>query len=467
MYPDQKKCVFSLQEKYSQGYKAPLLVAPCGFGKTVVFAHIAKKAFEKGNSVIICVHRQELLNQICNTLDKFGVSHGTIIAGKQTGNGRAICVASVQTLVRRLENISEPTLLIFDEAHHALSNTWRRIISHFKNSKRLGVTATPWRSNGAGLGEIFDCMVLGPTVEELICNKRLAKPIYYAPPEIADLDDMRIIAGDFDKSEVSAKMDKPHITGDAISHYKKICHDVPAVAFCTTIKHAENVAAEFRKAGIESESIDGTDALRGKKIQDFASGKIKVLTSCELISEGFDLPAISAAIMLRPTASLSVWIQQAGRALRHAPGKEKAIILDHVGNTLRHGFIEHITEWSLEGTPSKRQKEKDYIPQFRRCKNCFIVFPTSAKHCPECGGELALSRKELKKIEGELQVMEAAKFKKAAVVERKSAKTLGELIAIGKMRNYKNPVYWARRVFNGRQKKYPKAVIHETEVVCK
>jgi superfamily II DNA or RNA helicase len=170
--------------------------------------------------------------------------------------------------------------------------------------------------------------------------------------------------------------------------------------------------------------------------------------------------------MLRPTASLSVWIQQAGRALRNAPGKDKAIILDHVGNTLRHGFIEHITEWSLEGIPSKRHKEKDYIPQFRRCKNCFIIFSISMKHCPECGGEPALSRKELKKIEGELQQINAAKARIAVANERKKATSLEELMALGKSRGYKNPYYWAQCVLNGRQGKYPKAVINEIGVVC-
>jgi len=452
LYPDQEKCVCDLQEKYRQGFKAPFLVAPCGFGKTVVFAHIAKKAADKGNSVIIAVHRQELLEQTCCTLNKFNVSHGTIIAGKQVSNSSAIQVASIQTLARRLQNINTPTLLIFDEAHHVLSNTWRKIIQHFSGSKILGVTATPWRMNGAGLGEIFDCMVLGPTANELMQNGRLAKPVYYAPPEAADFEDVKLISGDYDKGEISARMDKPHVTGDAISHYKKICPNVQAVAFCATVKHAENVAKDFRENGIPSESIDGADVLRKQKIKDFAEGKIKVLTSCELISEGFDLPAVSAAIMLRPTASLAVWVQQAGRALRMAPGKEKAIILDHVGNSLRHGFIEYISDWSLEGIKRRKEKEKESIPQFRRCKNCFIVFPSSAKKCPECGGEPALSRKELKKIEGELQAVEAAKMKIAASNKQRWAKSLDELTALGISRGYKNPKYWAQCVLNGRKK---------------
>jgi len=453
LYPNQEKCVLALQEKYAKGYKRPLLVAPCGFGKTVLFSHIAKKTFEKGNTVIICTHRQELMNQICKTLDMVNVSHETITAGKSECIGKAVKVASIQTLARRLDKIEAPTLLIFDEAHHSLCTTWKKIISHYSKSKVLGVTATPWRMNGSGLGEIFDCMVLGPTAVQLMDMGRLARPIYYAPPEIVELDDVRIIAGDFDKSEISKRMDKPHVTGDAIAHYKRICPDASAVVFCTTVKHAENVAKDFRESGIAAESIDGNDKLRKQKIDDFAQGKIKVLTSCELISEGFDLPAVTAAIMLRPTASLAMWVQQAGRALRAAPGKEKAIILDHVGNSLRHGFIEHIVEWSLNGI-EKKPKEKDEIPKYRRCKNCFIVFPTYKKVCPECGGEPALTRKELKKIEGELRAMEAAKIKIAATKERKQAQTLEELIAIGKERHYKNPVFWAQMVLSGRQNKW-------------
>jgi superfamily II DNA or RNA helicase len=452
LYTDQEKCVSALQRKYAEGRKAPVLVAPCGFGKTVVFAHIAKKVFDKGNSVIICAHRQELLQQICATLDKFDVSHGTITAGKSACNGNAVQVASVQTLARRLQNIKEPTLLIFDEAHHILANTWRKIISHFSGAKILGVTATPWRMNGEGLGAIFDCMVLGPTAEELMQSGRLAKPVYYAPPEAVELDDIRIVSGDFDKGEISARMDKPHVTGDAIKHYKNICPDVQAVAFCATVKHAENVAKDFRESGIPAESIDGGDAQRQQKIRDFADGKIKVLTSCELISEGFDLPAVGVAIMLRPTASLAVWVQQAGRALRAAPGKEKAIILDHVGNSLRHGFIECINEWSLDGIDVKKRKAAELMPKFRRCKNCFIVFPISKKVCPSCGGEPALSRKEIKKIEGELREMEARKIQISQIMERRKAQSLNDLVTLGRIRGYKNPHYWAQCVWNGRQR---------------
>ena len=451
LFKDQQECVLALQGKYAKGYKAPVLVAPCGFGKTVLFSYIAKKVVEKNNSVIICTHRQELLNQTCNTLDKFNVSHETITSGKSNVK-HSVIVASIPTLVKRLNETEEPTLLIFDECHHILSTTWKKIVSHFGKSKLLGVTATPWRMNGEGLGQIFDCMVLAPTAAELMECGRLAKPVYYAPPQVVEFEDMRIIGGDYSKTEISSVMNKPHVTGDAIMHYKKICPDASAVAFCATVKHAEDVATEFKNAGIAAESIDGLDNLRASKIKDFAAGKIKVLTSCELISEGFDLPAVSAAIMLRPTASLAVWVQQAGRALRVAPGKDKAIILDHVGNSLRHGFIEHITEWSLEGI-KRKQKDKEAMPLCRRCEKCFLVFPVGKRQCPECGGQPVLSRKELKKIQGELQKMEAAQKKLNTANERKQAKTLEELIALGRMRNYKSPYAWAQHILNGRSRK--------------
>jgi len=435
--------------EYKRGSKSVVMVLPCGGGKTVIFSDIARRANAKGNSVIICTHRQEILEQVCKTLDKFEVPHETITAGKYGGNEHSTQVASIQTLVKRLDKVKEPTLLIFDECHHVLSNTWRKIISHYGNAKVLGVTATPWRINGEGLGQVFDSMVLGPTAAELMEIGRLARPIYYAPALPVNFDDIRIVGGDYEKGEVADRMNKPNITGDAISHYNKICPGVQAVAFCASVAHASKVAQSFSEAGISAESIDGQDLKRKQKIEDFAAGKIRILTSCELISEGFDLPACTAAIMLRPTASLCVWVQQAGRALRTAPGKEKAIILDHVGNSLRHGFIEHINEWSLVGI-KRKSKDKEAMPVCRRCKNCFLVFPANRKSCPECGGEPEYTRKELKKIEGELQAMEAQKIRIAKKDERKNAKSLEALIELGKSRGYKNPLYWAECVMRGR-----------------
>lgn len=454
LYDDQKTAVENLLKAYRQGKKAPLLVAPCGFGKTVVFAHIAARARLKGNRTIICVHRQELLRQVCITLSRFDVPFGVIAAGLPGNAKEAVQVASIHTLARRLEYTEPPNMIVIDEAHHAVANTWKNTIAAFPSAWLLGVTATPWRANGEGLNSIFDTMIIGATAEDLINRGRLAKPRYYAPPQVAQFDDVKTRMGDYQQSEIDARMDKPHITGDVINHYKRICPGARAVVFCTSCRHADHVAEAFKEAGIPAASIDGNlnDADRKQRIDDLAAGKIVILTSCELISEGFDLPSVEAAIMLRPTQSLAVWIQQAGRALRTAPGKQYAYIIDHVGNVFRHGAIEHITDWSLDGAP-KKAKNKEVIPTVKRCKNCFVVFPSSKKVCPECGSAPEMTRREVEQRQGELKAMELENLRKRERQKQGNARDLQALIQIGRARGYKSPHKWAQYVYNARLRK--------------
>jgi superfamily II DNA or RNA helicase len=455
LYNDQKIAVENILNAYRKGYKSPLLVAPCGFGKTVVFAHVAARARAKGNKTIICVHRQELLRQTCATLARLDVPFGVIAAGLPTNIKEPVQVASIHTLARRLEHYEAPDIIVIDEAHHAVANTWKAVVEAYSTSRILGVTATPWRANGEGLKKVFDAMIIGAMATDLINRGRLAKPIYYAPPQIAQFDDVRTRMGDYQQSEIDKRMDKPHITGDAINHYNRICPNARAVVFCTSCRHADHVAADFTAAGIPAASIDGalSDTDRKQRIDDLASGKIRILTSCELISEGFDLPSVETAIMLRPTQSLAVWIQQAGRALRTAPNKVNAHIIDHVGNVFRHGAIEHITDWSLDGAPAKVARNKEVIPNIRRCKNCFVVYPTSLSSCPECGAASEKTRKEIMQQEGELRALALEEIKAKRTVERKSAHSLHQLILLGQSRGYKNPYLWAQRVYDGRIRK--------------
>jgi len=454
LYNDQKIAVENILNAYRKNYRAPLLVAPCGFGKTVVFAHIAARAHAKGNRTIICVHRQELLRQTCATLARFDIPFGVIASGLTQDTKQLVQVASVQTLARRLDNQQAPEILVIDEAHHAVANTWKSVIKAFSKSRILGVTATPWRANGEGLKSIFDTMIIGATAENLIMHERLAKPIYYAPPQLAQFDDVKTRMGDYQQDEINKRMDKPHITGDAISHYSRICPGARAVVFCTSCSHADHVAADFASAGIPAASIDGalSDAERKQRVDDLASGAIRILTSCELISEGFDLPSVEAAIMLRPTQSLAIWIQQAGRALRAAPGKTNAHIIDHVGNVFRHGAIEHITDWSLEGAPKMARNKKD-VSTIRSCKECHKIYPTEFSACPHCGAETVKTRKEIEREIGELKALELNNLKVIRTNQRKHAHDLHSLIMLGRARNYKNPEYWAQQVYSARLRK--------------
>ena len=347
-----------------------LFVLPTGGGKTVTFSYIAWSAQKKGKRIYIAAHRAEIVEQISRALAQFNVQHGRIQPGR-TLTADAVQVCMIQTLSRRLEKMPAPDMLIYDECHHAVTGAYVAVANHFPNARILGVTATPERLDGRGLGEAFDIMVQGPPSRWLIENNFLADFDYYAPATQLDLSSVKTSMGDYALDDLAKAVDKPTITGDAITHYRRFLDGRPAIAFCVTVEHAKHVAATFNEAGIAAASIDGTmsGAERDAVINGLKSGAIKVMTSCELISEGFDVPAVSGAILLRPTKSLAMSLQQAGRALRLKPDGSKAVILDHVGNVNRFGTPKTDRQWSLDS--KKRKAEESGV---HACKACFKVF---------------------------------------------------------------------------------------------
>lgn len=474
----QQQAVGDIRQAYRSGRKAPLFVGPTGCGKTVLFAYISEGTSRKGNSVLILVHRQELVDQTCRTLYQFGVDHGVIAAGRRPDRTHAVQVGSVQTVVRRLEYF-RPALIIIDEAHHGTAGSWRKVIDANPQARILGVTATPQRLDGRGLKDVFDELVMGPQVRDLIRNGHLSPPVYYAPPQAADLSKIHVVRGDFDQREVAEAMDQRSIIGDAVEHYARICRGAPAVAFCASVAHAQHVAEQFQAAGFAAGTIDGNMDREDRRevVRKLGDGRLNVLTSCEIINEGFDLPIVTAAILHRPTMSLGLHLQQIGRVLRPAPGKTKAIILDHVGNLARHGLAEDSREWSLEGRPKKKRKTDDEPDiQIKQCPSCYCCH-APAPECPECGHVYEVKARELEVVDGTLTMLvdehnrECASCKtvhsrwdhkcpacgtyvdpvKQRKAEQGSAQSLDDLIALGRRRGYRNPVVWARHVFQSRQ----------------
>jgi len=240
-----------------------------------------------------------------------------------------------------------------------------------------------------------------------------------------------------------------------VSHYRRHCDGAPAVAFCVSVEHAEHVAEAFRGAGDPSASIDGTmpREIRRGILDEFSRGGLNELTSCDLISEGFDVPGIAAAILLRPTQSLALYLQQVGRALRTAPGKAHATILDHVGNSARHGAPCADREWSLIGRDAATRKTKAGEAAVRPCQSCFAVSPAAASKCRECGTVFPVVRREVEQVEGELSEVEVARLRVEAKRAQAAAQTLEDLIVEGQRRGFKNPQGWARHVWHGRQRK--------------
>ena len=448
--PYQNQLANDIRGAFGSGANRPLAVSPTGSGKTVLFSYITSQVLKRGSRVIIVAHRREILDQISATLKCVGVPHGFIQAGKSMSN-QPVMVASVQTLAIRLDKIPVPDLVIIDEAHHSVCNSYVKMFAAWPTAKFIGVTATPERLDGKGLGAMFDRMVMGPSVQWLIDNGFLAQPIYYAPEKSVDLSKVHKIVGDFDRHEAAEIMDTPRITGDAVAHYCKIIGRQRAVAFCITVAHAQHVAEQFCSAGIPAASIDGTltPEIRRQRVNDLTSGKILVLTSCELISEGFDLPAVNAAILLRPTHSLSLHLQQLGRALRPYPGKTNAIILDHVGNCLRHGLAEEEREWDLEGREKRKAKSK--LVETKQCSKCFAIFAGTV--CPQCGTERKSTPREVEQVDGELKKisMEEIYARRNRGREEAQCKTLQDFQVLALSRNYH--IGWAYFRWKARQKK--------------
>jgi superfamily II DNA or RNA helicase len=396
--PYQTELITAIRLQYQLGHRKVLAVLPTGAGKTVCFAHIAQSASIKGNRVLILVHRAELLDQACRSLP---MPHGVIAANRAMDLSAAVQVASVQTLARRLHKLPRDffQLVIIDEAHHSNAGTWAKVLEHFHQAHLLGVTATPIRLDGRGLGEHYQAMVEGPSAAWLTDNGYLAPARVLAPPGF-DTTGLRKRMGDFDTREAEHRIGT--IMGDCLSHYRKHLDGQTAIAFCCSVAHAEAVASLFQCNGIPAASIDGsmTSQQRRDLLQALGTGRIRVLTSCSLIGEGVDVPSVGGCILLRPTASTSLHLQMIGRCLRPSPGKAAAVVLDHVGNTLRLGHHLEPREWTLDGLA---KRDRDKAPSVKVCPQCFATSMSAAHVCRECGHVFAPQEtRELKVVEGEL-----------------------------------------------------------------
>jgi superfamily II DNA or RNA helicase len=468
--PYQTVGVEDIRSAFRGGYQAPLYVLATGGGKTVIFSYIGHHAALKGKRVWVLAHRDELVAQASRSMDEMGIRHGIIRSGLKPKDFRQVQIASVLTLVRRLDTVAAPDLIIVDEADLAMAPCWMKIFAAFPNAKILGVTATPQRLDGRGLGKqaggCFDVLIEGPSVSQLIAEGWLAKPVYFAPPkdQLPDVSQVKSSCGDFKIGQLAGVMNKPNITGNAIEHYRKHIYPDPALVFCVNVQHAKDVAEAFRLDGLRAESIDGKMAsgARAEKIFQFGNGGLHILTNCEIATRGTDIPRVVGAIILRPTESLALHRQIMGRVLRLFPGKTRAVILDHVGNVWRHGFAETQIPWTLEGKKSSKHQKAEPEVQIRQCPECYAVFPP-APVCPTagCGYVFPAPKEQPKVVAGNLQQVGAADIAKVAVVVPQTAedcRTLPQLIAFGRARGYKNAGWWARKTLESRRSKSKRAL---------
>lgn len=442
--PYQTDLVTRLSQSWRTKHKAPCIVLPCGGGKSVIVAEIAKRTTENGKLVLFLVHRKELCDQIRETFRWWGVD-------------MALCnIMMVQTAARRLDRMEQPALIITDENHHSRAATYKKIYEHFPQAYRVGVTATPVRIDGSGLGDVNDDLIVGVSAKWLIENHCLAPYDYYAPSEM-DMSSLHTKHGEYDMVEAEKMLSEKCIYGDVIKHYKIYASGAKAVCYCVSIRYSKMMAKAFCDAGIPAAHIDGSTSKgeRNSVIAAFRSGEIQILCNVDLISEGFDVPDCGCAILLRPTKSLTLYIQQAMRCMRYKEGK-RAVILDHVGNVRRFGMPDDDREWTLK-TRQKREVDPFDVVM---CEQCFYIFPKYTKEgkraacCPKC---LTPLQKQVgdapQKSDLEPEENAAAKLEKVTEVHIVPAmpsqcRTLGDLAAYGKAKGYKPgwAYYMAKRM---------------------
>lgn len=389
-----------------------LAQAPTGAGKTVLSSHMMGQSASHGWKVWFVVHRKELVEQTSNTMRAMGLNHGFVAAGFPRTYDEPILLCSVQTLATRCADLvaayGEPNIVFWDEAHHCAAGTWEKVASYAPRSRHVGLTATPERLDGKGLNGLFNSLVPGPSVRWLIEQGYLSKYRIFSKPG-PDLSQIKRGKSDFNQNQLGEAYDNT-ILGDAVQHYQQHAPGTQAVAFCVNVEHALKIAHLFRKAGINAEELDATANASHRKntVQRFRDGKIRVLTSVDLFGEGFDLPELTSSILLRPTMSLGLYLQQVGRCLRAAPGKKEAIILDHAGNVARHGLPDDEREWSLMG-----RKKQPRAKSMKQCPQCYGYNQPAIRACEHCGYEFPVREveREIQEREGMLKEIDPEAYR--------------------------------------------------------
>ena len=350
------------QQSWNSGNRSILLQLATGGGKTICFAHLIQISIKIGKTVLVLAHREELIKQAAEKITTMtSIEPGIIKAGYKADYSRSIQVASVQSLTRRLKHCPQFDLVVIDEAHHSTAKSYRSILANFPNSQILGVSATPIRLDGSGFRGIFDDLVCGATVRELIDMGSLSPYKYYAPARSMSLAGVRKRGGDFSAESIESANPSESVATDCLRAYGDYLQGKQVVIFAVSIQHSKVIACSFAANNIPAAHLDGTSDsdTRSATMIAFREGRIRVLTNCALFDEGLDIPGLDGVILARPTASLGRYLQMVGRALRPAPDKPHASIIDLAGNWERHGLPDDDRVWSLDGVETvERSKSK-------------------------------------------------------------------------------------------------------------
>jgi len=389
----QQRVVDEVKDAVRAGHKRILVVSPTGSGKTVIASELARRAREKHKRVVFLAPRRELVFQAQEKLNRHDVGSGIIMADIAPSILQNTQVCCVPTLHKRCiqstrKELPPADLLEVDEAHLSVTDMTRSIVDRYPNAITVGFTATPARSDGRGLGELYSVMIQAPSIAELIRDGYLVKPRYFAPSKF-NLEGVKTAKGDYVEKQLAEAVDKPVLWGDVVTNWLRLGQNRQTVVYGVTVAHSIHLRDSFREAGISAEHIDA-DTPHGERkriLHEFELGFIKVICNCQVLAYGWDCPSAACVVLARPTKSIVAYFQMVGRVLRTMEGKTDALVLDHGGVVETLGFVEEEVAWSLDGATTVQERVKDARkkePKKLTCEKCHAVF-TGTLTCPACG----------------------------------------------------------------------------------
>jgi len=426
LFPDQIDLDGRLRTAIKQ-HQSVLVYAPPGFGKTILAAHIINGSYRKGRRAVFVCHRKLLLEQTAKTLSKFGINYGFIADGYPRNPLANIQVATIGSIINKLD-LLEFDLVICDEAHISGAPMWVKLIKHYRDhgAKIIGLSGSPERADNKPLSMNFDELVRGPDPQFLIDAGRLAKFKAYAPV-VADLSGLRKSKGDYTTASLEEKFDKPSIIGDGAASWGKFARGLRTVIYCVSVEHSRHTAATYQGAGIRIEHMDGETHPNEKKriILEFATGKIDGISSCDLLTTGFDLSSqvdmdvpIQCGQYLRPTESLPLATQMLMRPMRAQEGY--AVLLDHVNLFKTHGLPSDPHEWNWRGETSGKKGSGGHVTPTTTCGDCFATFHASSNACPYCGCSKDIHGRQIEVVDGHLEEVDPDLVRQARAEEQRA-----------------------------------------------
>ncbi len=464
--PYQDRVIARVADEIAAGHRRVLLVAATGSGKTVIAGEIIDRATARGERVLFLAHRRELITQASQKLHAVGIDAGIIQAGFPMRLGQPVQVASIQTLHARAIRgkaieLPQADLVIVDEAHHCRARTYRNLIAAYPSAIIIGLTATPCRGDGRGLGNVFDALVECPPVQELIDAGYLVPTRVYAPSR-PDLKGVKVERGDYAEGQLAKRMDDAKLIGDIVEHWLRLAEGRKTVVFATGVAHSVHLRDEFRRAGVVAEHIDGSTPTeeRDAILKSLSRGAVDVVTNCMVLTEGWDQPDVSCLVLARPTKHAGLFRQMIGRVLRPAPGKVDALVLDHAGAVFEHGFVEEPVRWTLDEdkraiNPVHASRSEHRAPSLTTCPHCHAI-RLEGHPCTICGWRPQPKPRAIDTAAGELgQVDRALRTRNHEWSYEEKARFHRQLLYIARERGRKDG--WAAHSYKSKFGTWPDA----------